>query len=310
MLRRWPAAADAAGRGQGTPERGRQYSFADSPDGALPRTVQRQGSQPLSRRPGDQDRNRDYHRRQPGAPDQVRLGELGLRRGTRIRSTAMWWSPDSRKLAFYRFDESPVPDYYLQLDQTKLQSAVDTEAYPKAGVANPSSICSIYDVGLEEDHEARRPRRQAVRQRRRSATTSIASAGRPTAASCCSTAPTAGRTCWSSSPPIPETGTLRVVLREEWPTGWIENSPTMVFLKDGQRFIWQSERNGWSNFYLYDLSGKLITPLTTHTTLRGGVAREGGRGRRRDVLHRARRRQSPEAAAAPRRPRRPAATSA
>ena len=37
----------------------------------------------------------------------------------------------------------------------------------------------------------------------------------------------------------------------------------MRFLKDGKRFIWESERNGWKNFYLYDLSGKLIAPLTT-----------------------------------------------
>ena len=39
----------------------------------------------------------------------------------------------------------------------------------------------------------------------------------------------------------------------------------MTFLKDGRRFIWESERNGWSNLYLYDLSGKLIAPLTSHT---------------------------------------------
>ena len=39
----------------------------------------------------------------------------------------------------------------------------------------------------------------------------------------------------------------------------------MTFLKDGRRFIWESERNGWSNLYLYDLSGKLIAPLTAHT---------------------------------------------
>ena len=28
------------------------------------------------------------------------------------QTTAMWWSPDSTKIAFYRFDESKVPDYY------------------------------------------------------------------------------------------------------------------------------------------------------------------------------------------------------
>jgi dipeptidyl-peptidase-4 len=40
----------------------------------------------------------------------------------------------------------------------------------------------------------------------------------------------------------------------------------MVFLKDGKRFIWMSERNGWRNYYLYDLSGRLITPLTRYST--------------------------------------------
>ena len=57
------------------------------------------------------------------------------------QTTAMWWSPDGRKLAFYRFDESGVPDYYLQLDQTKLQSSVDTEAYPKPAHRIRLSIC-------------------------------------------------------------------------------------------------------------------------------------------------------------------------
>jgi dipeptidyl-peptidase-4 len=40
----------------------------------------------------------------------------------------------------------------------------------------------------------------------------------------------------------------------------------MRFLADGRRFVWESSRNGWSNLYLYDLSGKLIAPLTTHAT--------------------------------------------
>ena len=70
----------------------------------------------------------------------------------------------------------------------------------------------------------------------------------------------------------PDTGATRVIVREEWPTGWVENSPGMTFLKDGRRFIWESERNGWSNFYLYDLTGKLIAPLTTARHLRGRAA--------------------------------------
>ena len=68
----------------------------------------------------------------------------------------------------------------------------------------------------------------------------------------------------------PETGACRIVLREQWPTGWIENSPTMVFLKDGRRFIWASERTGWRNYYLYDLGGKLIGPITSYPTFEAG----------------------------------------
>ena len=64
----------------------------------------------------------------------------------------------------------------------------------------------------------------------------------------------------------PSTAKCRVVVHEEWPTGWVENRPRLRFLADNKRFIWESERNGWSNYYLYDLSGKLINPITANTT--------------------------------------------
>src|SRR5262249_7504518 len=62
----------------------------------------------------------------------------------------------------------------------------------------------------------------------------------------------------------PESGKCRRVVREEWLPSWTENSPAMQFLKDGKRFIWASERTGWRNFYLYDLSGKHLATLTNH----------------------------------------------
>jgi dipeptidyl-peptidase-4 len=63
----------------------------------------------------------------------------------------------------------------------------------------------------------------------------------------------------------PVTTKCRVIVREEWPTGWTDNSPSIRWLSDQRRFIWQSERNGWSSYYLYDLTGKLLNPITTHT---------------------------------------------
>ncbi|HZF40403.1 MAG TPA: prolyl oligopeptidase family serine peptidase, partial [Blastocatellia bacterium] len=62
----------------------------------------------------------------------------------------------------------------------------------------------------------------------------------------------------------PETGKCRVVVREEWLPSWTDNHPAMRFLKDGKRFIWTSERTGWRNFYLHDLSGKPLATLTNH----------------------------------------------
>jgi dipeptidyl-peptidase 4 len=264
-------AAASAGRGRGgrggapgAPERGRQFVAAESPDrwwraqyNDATRNLSIVDVQTKVESPITIDGSREK-RIKYGTASWVYGEELG-------QSTAMWWSPDSRKLAFYRFDESGVPDYYLQLDQTKLQSVVDTEAYPKAGVANPIVDLLIYDVETKKtttvDVRNGRPFDNAVvghyayrvmwspdgtellfnRTNRRQNVLELAAAS-------------------------PDTGEARVIIREEWPTGWVENTPTMIFLKDGKRFIWESERNGWNNFYLYDLSGKLITPLTRHTT--------------------------------------------
>ena len=62
----------------------------------------------------------------------------------------MWWSPDSRRIAYYRFDEKQVPDYYLQVDQTQIQSKDDVEAYPKAGAPNPIVDLFVYDVASKK----------------------------------------------------------------------------------------------------------------------------------------------------------------
>src|SRR5262249_39231213 len=62
----------------------------------------------------------------------------------------------------------------------------------------------------------------------------------------------------------PDTGKCRVIVREEWPASWTENLPPLRYLKDNKRFIWTSDRTGWKNFYLYDLTGKLLATLTKH----------------------------------------------
>src|SRR5258708_6831931 len=54
----------------------------------------------------------------------------------------LWFDPVAGK--------SPVPDFFLQLDQTKVQDKLDTEAYPKSGAPNPIVDLFIYDVDTKQ----------------------------------------------------------------------------------------------------------------------------------------------------------------
>jgi dipeptidyl-peptidase-4 len=257
------------GRGAGDPERGRQFGFAESPDrkwrarfNAADRNLylidQKSGVETPITADGSRDKRIKY-----GTASWVYGEELE-------QTTAMWWSPDGRKLAFYRFDESRVPDYYLQLDQTALQSVVDAEAYPKAGMSNPVVDLRIYDLAtgktVNVDVRDGKPFSDDVvghyayrvawspdgrellfhRTNRRQNVLELAAAH-------------------------PDTGAVRVIIREEWAASWVENLPTMMFLEDGRRFIWESEQSGWKNFYLYAVSGRLIAPLTAHRFETGSI---------------------------------------
>jgi dipeptidyl-peptidase-4 len=254
-------------RGQGgAPERGRQVAATPSPNGAL-KAFYRDRNLWLSDAAGG---NEVALTTDGNEKDRIKYGTASWVYGEELgQTTAMWWSPDSTKLAYFRFDEKQVDDYYLQLDQTKLYSRIDTEAYPKAGRPNPVVDLFIYDSAAKQtvkvDVRGGKPFDNAVvghyvykiawspdgtellfnRTNRRQSILEVVAAN-------------------------PSTGACRVIIREEWPTGWVENSPGMTFLKDGRRFIWESERNGWKNFYLYELSGRLINPITAHTSFEVG----------------------------------------
>jgi len=243
------------------PERGRQFESTASPDGVL-KAFYRDRNLWLSTADGGDERAITTD---GSAANRVKYGTASWVYGEELsQRTAMWWSPDSRKIAYYRFDEREVLDYYVALNQTRVQVTLDTEAYPKPGSPNPLVDLYIYDVATKQslrvDVRGGKPFDNAVvghyvyrvswsadggellflRTNRRQNVMEVAAAN-------------------------PVTGACRVVLREEWPTGWLMSEPRMLFLADGKRFIWESQRNGSNNFYLYDLSGRLIAPLTKST---------------------------------------------
>jgi dipeptidyl-peptidase-4 len=249
--------ADAA-----PPSRGRQFDSTVSPNRAF-RAFYKDGNVWLSAADGT---NEHAITTDGSVASRMKYGTASWVYGEELsQQTAMWWSPDSRKIAYYRFDEREVRDYYVAMRQTAVQATLDTEAYPKSGSPNPTVDLYIYDVTTAEsvrvDVRSGQPFDNAsvghyvyrvswsadgrellfLRTNRRQNVMEVAAADAAT-------------------------GKCRVVLRDEWPTGWVMSEPRLVFLADGTRFIWESQRNGWNNFYLHDVSGKLIAPLTTSTT--------------------------------------------
>lgn len=188
------------------------------------------------------------------------------------QTTAMWWNPASTKLAYFRFDESKVPDFYITNDETKVQTRVDVEAYPKPGVPNPVVDLFVYDLATKRsvhvDARDGKPFTNDVvghyvydvtwspdgksllihRTNRRQNVLELAM---------CS----------------PETGQCRTIIHEEWPTGWVENHPPMRYLADSTRFLWESERNGFKNYYLYNLGGHLLSTVTANRFEVAGISR-------------------------------------
>ena len=286
-----PAAGDPAGgrggRGGGRggggggrgaqPERGRQFETATSRDGRLI-AVHRDRNLWVSNADGS---NEVPVTSDGSAEKRIKYGTASWVYGEELdQTTAMWWNPSGTKLGYYRFDESKVRDYFLQMAQTQLYGNVDTEAYPKAGETNPLVDLYIYDVATKRstqiDVRDGKPFTNDVvghyvynvrwapgasgellinRTNRRQNIMELAA---------CS----------------PETGKCRVVIREEWPTGWVSNSPAMRWLSDSTRFIWTSERNGFRNLYLYDLTGKLHATITNHQFEVANIVEVDERGNR------------------------------
>lgn len=241
------------------PARGRQYTETFSPDEKL-RAFYRDGNVFISDADG---KNEFAVTTQGDVSKRIKYGTASWVFGEEIGvNEAMWWSPDGKKLAFYRIDETGVQDYYLTLNTIHIQNTLYTEAYPKAGAKNPVLDLFIYDLeskstiqvdvrdGLPFTNDVlghyvynvqwspngkellfhRTNRRQNIME-----------------------------FCASE----PNTGKVRTIIREEWLNSWTENHPPLRWL-DEQRFLWISERNGFRNIYLGNIKNGIERTITKH----------------------------------------------
>jgi len=254
-----PTKPEGMGRGGG-PARGRQFTEAVSPDKKL-KAFYRNRNLWLSDADG---KNEAAITTEGNEKTRIKLGTASWVYGEELnQNTAIWWSPDSKKLAFYRFDENPVPDYVLQMNQTKLYSTPDIEAYPKAGEANPIADIFICDIAAKKVVQLN------IRDGKPFDNSVVGHyvyrvSWSPDGKELLFNRTNRRQNIMEFTAADPVTGKCRVILREEWLPSWTENAPALQYLKDNKRFIWTSERTGFRNLYLYDLSGKLLATLTNH----------------------------------------------
>lgn len=163
------------------------------------------------------------------------------------------WSPDSKKIAFYRFDESMVKEYQMTMYNTGLYPQPSTFKYPKAGEKNSIVSIHIYDlatmktipvdVGRETDQYIPRiqwtkdpSKLSLIRMNRLQNKQELLIADA-------------------------NSGTSMVILTETSST-YMEVCDHLTFLSDGKSFLWSSDKDGRTHLYHYNMDGTLVRQIT------------------------------------------------
>ncbi|MCP5020482.1 MAG: prolyl oligopeptidase family serine peptidase [bacterium] len=232
----------------GRPTRGHQYTQVNSPDGQWEAhyrdwnvvLVNKKSKKTVAvTTKGDV----DIHY---GTASWVYGEELGQR-------SAMWWTPDSKKLVFYRFDDRGVEPFHLVTGWSKINTKQYAEYYPKAGAKNPVASLLVYDLESKK-------------------TTEIACGGKLDGYLFhVHASPDGERMLVHSTGRLQqqlrvlemdlETGTCKLVVEEHQDT-WQSNKPGVRYLEDGERFLWSTEKSGYTHFELRDLDGRSYGDVT------------------------------------------------
>jgi len=169
------------------------------------------------------------------------------------QDTAMWWSPDSSKLAFYEIDERSLQDYVLTTDNTRRYTSTKTVRYPKAGDKNPRVRLLVYDFHTQQTTRMsiKNPSAEYIYNVRFSPDGKILLFNQSNRR----------QNRLDVVAADADTGETRIVLTEVQPT-WQAHNPTMFILNQGDSFIWETERTGWKNFELRDFEGNKIVDLS------------------------------------------------
>ncbi len=174
--------------------------------------------------------------------------------GRSSRHKAFYWSPDSRFIAFLRFDDRPVPRFpiFHHEQGDSVHGWLEWTRYPKAGDPLPGVSLHIAQVPSGElmpvPVNDQGPYLARVRWAPDGKNLFFQQMNRAQ--------DTLGLYRFD-----PAAGELRLLFEESRAT-WVTFG-RMLFLEGSDRFIWTSDRSGWSNLFLYDRDGTLVHQLTS-----------------------------------------------
>ena len=166
---------------------------------------------------------------------------------------AFFWSPDSKQIAYLRFDESEVPEFTMTNYKGGLYPEYETFKYPKVGEKNAIVTSHVYDLSsgsvisfdTGSTHDNYIPRLKWTNQDN---TLMIYKMNRHQN----ELELVLGNT---------KDGSLNSILTEK-NKYYIDITDDIRFLDNGQ-FIWSSEKSGYNHLYLYDLTGREMRALTS-----------------------------------------------
>ncbi len=179
-----------------------------------------------------------------GSPDWVYEEEFGFTR-------AFDWSPDGNKIAYMKFDESKVKEYEFPVYGDLYPSSYKYK-YPKSGEDNSVVTVWIYDlnkkntikVDIGKNTDQYIPR---IKWTNDNNLLSVIRLNRL-------------QNKMEILITDAETGSSKVILKDE-NKYYLSEIYDLTFLKDN-KFIRESEMDGYKHLYLYNIDGKLINQIT------------------------------------------------
>jgi len=166
---------------------------------------------------------------------------------------AFWWAPDSKKIAYLKFDESEVPEFIMTLHKDEVYPEYQTFKYPKVGQKNSDVSAHLYNLENESNKALKVGDLDEMYIPRVKWTQN------------------ADKVCVYKLNRHQNHLQLLLVdvhaditetLLDEQNKYYIDITDDLTFLKDGRHFIWTSEKEGYNHVYKYDLRGNEVAALT------------------------------------------------